>query len=149
MRYFFLVALLVSLASCKFHEPEFRGEEKFEVKKMDGQTITLNAGGKVYNGNWFGIKLKPSILDLYVNGDYVGKVHLEKKVKMKAKRETMLEAPLTAHLEKGTLMKLMAAGMKSEVTLRFKGKVKGGVFIFSKKFEVDETKKISGKSLRP
>ncbi len=147
-KYLLILISSLFLVSCALHAPEIRGGEKFNLDKVDGQTIKFTAGANVYNGNWFGIKIKPSKLDLYVEGDYVGKVSLDKKVKLKRKRETAVEAPLTAFLEKGTLMKVMRYAGKDQVTVRLKGKAKGGVFIFSKKVEIDETRTISGKNLR-
>ena len=140
--------MTVALTACKFHSPEFRGEEKFSFEGKEGNEIKLTAGGKVYNGNWFGIKVKPSELDLYVDNEYLGKVHLDKKVKMKAKRETMLEAPLTLKPDAGALLKAVKLVMKNDLEIRLKGNVKGGVFIFSKKFEIDETTTIKGNPFR-
>lgn len=136
------------MVSCKLHAPEFRGEEKFKLDKIDGQNVTFTAGAKVYNGNWFGVKLKPSVLDVYADGKYMGKIYLDKKVKLKAKRETDIEALLRAELEKGSMIRMMGLMAKSEVSVRLAGKIKGGVFIFSKKFEFDETKMVNPRSMK-
>jgi LEA14-like dessication related protein len=143
-----LVAGLL-LQACALHAPEMRGGESFEFGKMDGQTITFTAGAKVYNENWFGIKVKPSNLILIVDGDEMGSVRLDKKVKLKRKQETELNAPFTATLKEGTKMKLLALAAKGEVKVRLKGKLKAGVFIFSKKIDFDETKTISTSKLLP
>lgn len=142
-----IVAVLFVAASCTFHEPEFRGGETFKLDKIDGKKVMFTAGAKVYNGNWFGVKVKPSKLDLYIDGDYVGKVHLTKKVKMKAKKETQLEVPFVAELENSPLVQAMGLATKNEVKVRFKGKIKGGVFIFTKKVDFDESRTISPKKL--
>ena len=147
-KWILIVVLGISLVSCTFHEPEFRGEEKFKLDKIDGQKITFTANAKVYNGNWFAVKVKPSTLDLYADGKYMGKIYLDKKVKLKAKRETDLEAILHAELEKGSMMKMMGLMTKNEVSVRLAGKIKGGVFIFSKKFEFDETKMVNPRSMK-
>ena len=138
---------MVVLTSCTFYEPEMRGGESFEMEKLEGKEIRFTAGAKVYNGNWFAIKVKPSTLDLYVDDEYIGKVHLEKKVKMRAKQETTLEAPFVAELESNALTKAMGLALKGDVKVRLKGKIKGGVFIFSKKIEFDETRTMNGKDL--
>ena len=142
-----IACLLVMFTSCTFYEPELIGEESFKMEKLEGKEIRFTAGAKVKNDNWFAIKVKPSTLDLYVDGEYMGKVHLEKKVKMRAKKETMLEAPFVAELEANALMKAMGIALKGDVQVRLKGKIKGGVFIFSKKIEFDETRTMNGKSL--
>jgi LEA14-like dessication related protein len=141
---FFVVALLMS--SCTFYEPEFRGGEKFELEKIDGKTVKFTASATMYNGNWFGVKVKPSNLDLYVDGKLMGKLHLDKKVKLKRKSETTLVAPITATLEGNALIEAMKLATKGDVKVRMKGQIKGGVFIFSKKLEFDETRTMNAKS---
>ena len=142
-----LVVLLVT--SCAVTAPEMRGGESFNVEKIDGNTIKLNAGAKIFNGNWFGIKIKPSNLELYLDNDFIGTVRLDKKVKLKRKSETTIDAPLTATLEDGAMGKAMRSALSGALNVRMKGKVKAGVFIFSKKIDFDETKKIDASKLRP
>ena len=149
MKYIVAIGLVVILmTSCTFHEPEMRGEESFKLEKFEGKEVRFTAGAKVYNGNWFAIKVKPSILDLYIDGEYMGKVHLKKKVKMKAKKETDLQADFVAELEGNALVKAMGLAMKGDVVVRMTGKIKGGVFIFSKKLDFDESRTVNARSLR-
>ena len=149
MKYIVAIGVVVILmTSCTFHEPEMRGEENFKLEKFEGKEVRFTAGAKVYNGNWFAIKVKPSILDLYIDGEYMGKVHLKKKVKMKAKKETDLQADFVAELEGNALVKAMGLAMKGDVVVRMTGKIKGGVFIFSKKLDFDESRTVNARSLR-
>ena len=115
---------------------------------IDGKTINFNAGVKVSNPNWFAIKVKRSTVDVYVEEQYMGKVSLEKKVKLKAKRESILQFPLKAELEDGAMFTMLRYASKENVNVRIKGKVKGGVWFFSKKIEIDETRQVSGKELQ-
>ena len=55
-------------------------------------------GADIYNENGFALKVKPSTLDLYIEDQYMGKVHLDKKVRMKRKSITRVAAPLTLTL---------------------------------------------------
>lgn len=143
-----IIGLLLFLTSCTFHEPILKGGENFKLAKMEGQTIQFNAGAIIENENWFGLKVKPSTFELYVEDDYMGTVKLDKKVKIKRKSDAYVEGQFTGQLEKGALLKVMTLMGKSEIKVRLKGKAKGGVFIFSKKFEVDETKTIPGSMLK-
>ncbi len=148
MKYIIVIGIVLGMAtSCTFYEPEMRGGESFKMEKLDGNEVRFSAGAKVYNGNWFAVKLKKSTFDLYVDGDYMGKVHLLKKVKMKAKKETDLQANFLAELEGNALMKSLGLAMKGDVEVRMKGKIKGGVFIFSKKLDFDEKRTVNGRSL--
>lgn len=146
---FYSLILLLLLSSCAVEAPEFIGSDGFKMDKMDGKEILFTAGVKVNNPNWFGIKIKRSAVDVYIEDQLMGKVQLEKKVKMKAKRESTLTLPLKAVLEDGALITMMRYASKENVNVRIKGKVKGGVWIFSKKIEIDEKRQISGKDLSP
>lgn len=144
-----LCIILLLLASCAIEAPEFIGSEGFKMEKMDGKEIRFTAGVKVNNPNWFGIKIKKSAVDVYVEDQLMGQIQLEKKVKMKAKRESTLTMPLKAVLEDGAMITMMRYASKENVNIRIKGKVKGGVWIFSKKIEIDEKRQISGRNLSP
>lgn len=144
----FLLATLFLLGSCTFYEPEFRGGESLNIEEIDGKDIHLRAGGKVYNPNGYAIKVKPSTLDVYVNDEYLGKVHLDQKLKMKAKQETLLEAPLTATLTDGAMFKLMRLAGSENITVRMSGKVKAAVWFISKKVDVNESRSLNGLNLK-
>jgi LEA14-like dessication related protein len=147
---FLLFGLFVTLTSCgclDFNAPEMRGGEDFSLNKVDGNSIDMNVKANIYNDNCFNLKIKPSDLELYVEGEQVGTVRLNKKVKLKKRRETAIDANLTATLMDGVLMKMMAYATRPEIEVRLKGKAKGGVFIFNKKIDIDETKKIAPPSL--
>jgi len=140
------LTFLISLSSCgclDFNTPEMRGGEDFSVNKIDGNKIDLNVKANIYNDNCFSVKIKPSDLELFVEGESVGTVRLNKKVKLKKRKETPIDANLTATLNDGALMKMMRYAAQGEVEVRLKGKAKAGVFIFSKKMDIDEKKKIS------
>ena len=138
-----LVALLsffLLLQSCaSLEEPEYRGQETFKLESVEGKKVAFLAGATIYNPNGFAIKIKPSKFEVFVENDRVGTVQLEKKVKLKKKSESVLSAPFSAELIDGALLKAMKQVGKQEVSIRLKGKAKAGVFLFSKKMDVDRT----------
>lgn len=142
-----LIVGVLALTSCSFYKPEFRGGETFSVGKIEGKSIQFNAGGNVYNPNSYSIKVKPSTFDVYVNDEYMGQVHLDKKIKMKKKTETKIDAPFTATLTEGAMFKAMRLANGGPVTVRLKGKVRAGVFIFGKKIDVDESRSLKDLNL--
>jgi LEA14-like dessication related protein len=147
-KFLFILTAVVLLTGCAtFQEPEFRGSEGVKMEKMDGQEISLSAGVKVYNPNWYALKIKPSTVEVYLEDQLMGTVKLTKKVKMKAKQESSLSLPLLATLEDGAMFTALRYAKKDQVKVRIKGKVKGGIFFLSKKVEIDETKTVSGKDL--
>jgi LEA14-like dessication related protein len=147
-KFLFILTAVVLLTGCAtFQEPEFRGSEGVKMEKMDGQEISLSAGVKVYNPNWYALKIKPSTVEVYLEDQLMGTIKLTKKVKMKAKQESSLSLPLLATLEDGAMFTALRYAKKDQVKVRIKGKVKGGIFFLSKKVEIDETKTVSGKDL--
>ena len=111
---------------------------------ISGREVKLTVEGDVLNENGFGIKLKPSIFDMYVEDIYIGKVHLDKKLKLKRKKTTHLVAPITVNLEQGVMFKAMRLIRKDKLKIQLKGEAKVGVFIFTKKMLIDEAKVING-----
>ena len=96
-KFLFILTAFVLLTGCAtFQEPEFRGSEGVKMDKMDGKEITLSANVKVYNPNWYALKIKPSTVDVYLEDKLMGTIELTKKVKMKGKQETSLSLPLLA-----------------------------------------------------
>jgi LEA14-like dessication related protein len=142
----FLAAIISSCAN--FEEPEFISSNGLKMGKIEGKKISITADVVVANPNWFGIKIKPSNLDVYIENQYMGKIYLEKKVKMKAKRESTLSMDLRAELADGAMITALKYANKENVKVHLTGKVKGGVWLFSKKIAIDETKTISGKNLK-
>jgi len=140
----FLIVLIFALSSCHFYAPKFQGGESFKMENMSGQEIKMTVEADIENKNWFGVKIKPSELDLYIEDVYIGKLKLDKKVKMKRKRTTHLVAPVTVKLEQGVMLKAMRFIRKDKLKVQLKGKAKAGVFIFSKKIEIDEVKIVDG-----
>lgn len=138
-----LAVVLTILTSCASLEmPEYRGGETFKLEKLEGKQVRFTAGATVFNPNWFGVKVKPSKFDVFVEDDFVGTVQLQKKVKLKRKKETALSAPFLAELEDGVLLKAVKYMGKGEVNVRFQGTAKAGVFLFSKKMEINKTVKV-------
>lgn len=142
----FLATIISSCAN--FEEPEFISSNGLKMGKIEGKKISITADVVVANPNWFGIKIKPSNLDVYIENQYMGKIFLEKKVKMKAKQESTLSMDLRAELADGAMITALKYANKESVKVHFTGKVKGGVWLFSKKIAIDETKTISGKNLK-
>lgn len=143
-----ILCTMVFLSSCTFLEPSYKGGEKFKFDKLEGKSLKFTVGAKILNPNKYTIKIKPSDLDVYIEDDFMGVIHLDKTLKLKKNQELFVDAPFTATLNDGALFKLLKFVTKGKLQLTFKGKVKGGVFIFSKKFDVNETTTIDGSNLR-
>ena len=140
--------MMMLVSACTFLEPSYKGGEKFKFDKLEGKSVKFTVGAKILNPNKYTIKIKPSDLDVYIEDDYMGVIHLDKTIKLKKKQELFIDAPFTGTLNDGALFKLLKFVTKGKLQLTLKGKVKAGVFIFSKKFDVNETTTIDGSNLR-
>ncbi len=144
-----LIAVIFLISSCEFYKDidlvNFGGV-KFD--KLDGNTAFVNMDVELDNPNFYSIKVKPSFLDVYVEGEYMGKAHLLEKVKIKRKKSNLYNVKIELQGQEGILKKAMKYALKDNLKIRLVGKVKGSVFLFSKKFEVNETKTIDGAKLK-
>jgi len=148
VKYFALLCLTFILTSCTFLEPQYKGGEKFKFDKLEGKSLKFTVGAKILNPNNYTIKIKPSDLDVYIEDDFMGVIHLDKTLKLKKKQELFVDAPFTATLNDGALFKLLKFALRGKLQMTLKGNVKAGVFILTKKVYVEEKTTIDGSSLK-
>jgi hypothetical protein len=146
---YFAILTLVLLACAPFKEPVFKSFDGMEGLKIDGGNINFTLKGTIENPNWYALKVKPSMLEVTIDGKKFANVYLDEKMKIKAKKSTALVAPMHAELEDGAMMRMMVIALKDSVRLNLAGDVKGGVFFIYKKFPVNITRSVSPKSLNP
>jgi len=146
---YFAILTLVLLACAPFKEPVFKSFDGMEGLNMDGGNINFTLKGTIENPNWYALKVKPSMVEVTIDGKKFANVYLDEKMKIKAKKSTALVAPMHAELEDGAMMRMMGMALKDSVRLNLAGDVKGGVFFIYKKFPVNITRSVSPKSLNP
>ena len=149
MKHLILFLSLCLLFSCKpIKEPifvSFNGVSS--LKWLDKKNIKFTIGCTLENPNRIALKVKPCSLDVYIEKRPLGVVFLDEKVKLKGKKKTNVEAPISIKLNGGAMFTLMKYGGRDSVTVRLEGDVKGGVFIFNKKVPIKLKKTISPKEL--
>lgn len=138
----YLLVLLFIFSSCTFEDVQFKEAENFKLNKIEGRTMSVSFDAILNNPNGYHLKVKPSSFDLYINGNHVGIIHLDEKIKIIKRSESTVAVPVTAELLNGALPKLLAGALKKTATVRIVGTVKGGVSIFSTKKKIDETREI-------
>lgn len=143
------IALVTVLTSCGFQQPAFRKYEGFDMGKMDAQKVSFTIKASVYNPNWYGLKVKPSSLEISTSDGKLGVLHLDEKINMKGRKETSLSVPMHIDLEKGIMMKLMSFSLRDSIKINMKGDVRGGVFFITKKIPVEFSRNVSPKDLNP
>lgn len=146
---FWIIALSFLIGACaSYKDVELRGTENFKVGKLEGKKLSFTFDARLFNENGYTFKIKPCDLDIYIEDQHMGIIHLDNKVKIKRKSESVVSVPLTVELGPGALVKLALMKLKKKVKVRLVGTVKGGVWIFSKKEKIDETREISTDNLK-
>ena len=143
------LGIILLLSACAFQQPTFKSVEGVDMGKMDASKVSFTVKVKVENPNWYALKVKPSSLDVSTTDGKLGTLHLDEKIKMKGRKETLIVAPMHVDLEKGILMKMVSFGFKDSVKINLKGDVRGGVFFITKKIPMDFSKSISTKDINP
>ncbi len=144
-----LSVLVAFVSSCAVYEElEFERMDGFKLDGIKGRDISMTVGVVVTNPNWYAIKLLPSTVKVFLEGQMIGEVHLNEKVKIRRKQENTLSVPLNATLEEGAMFTMIRYSTKDTVSIRMTGDVRAGVLFVSKKMTIDENRKISGKGLK-
>lgn len=128
------VCLIIGLlaSSCgKVEEPEFRRLNNFGIRKFGLQESTVGFNAVYFNPNNFGVSVKETALDVYIDSTYIGKFIQPQTVDVANKAEFSI--PLEATI---TLQNAMNLGLErklgKEVLVRADGSVrigKAGVYI--------------------
>ena len=148
MKYIVSLLLLLFLSACTLYkEPSMLTFNGIERGKVEDKKIDFKVKCVLVNPNFYALKIKPSTLDLMIDGIPMGKIYLNEKVKLRRKTEQEYAVPLSFKLEKGTLMSLMALGFRAQIEVQVKGPVKGGVLFLYKEFPFDYKKSIAPKEL--
>lgn len=138
--YFFV--LLFIFSSCSYENVEFREAVDFKLKKIEGRNLSISFDAILNNPNGYNLKIKPSTFDLHINGEHVGIVKLDERIKIIKKSESTVAVPVTAEVLKGALPKLIAGALRKTATVRIVGTVKGGASGFPVRKKIDETREI-------
>lgn len=114
------------------------------IEKVEGKELILAFTVSVRNpaSRTFGVKIKKG--KVYRNGDYMGKVGLVKKIRVRGGMNENLEVKLKVALEKE--LNLLEEGMRAlsggSLELRATGAFKATWFIFGKKFPFDYKERV-------
>ena len=94
------------------------------------EKVSFNLKATLENPNGYALKIKPCSLDVFVEKRKLGVLCLEKKIKLKAKRENNLTAPISVKLSGGAMFTLMKYAKRDSVSVRLQGEIKGGVCFY-------------------
>ena len=145
LSFLFVFSLLASCAS--FEEPIELVSNDMSVVKLNLEGAALRVKSSIHNNTWTPIKIKPSTLELYLDGEKLGDVYLEEKIRLKSKKDNEVEALVHVKFADGILAKLMRYRFKDTAQLELRGKVKTGLLLLPIKIPVNYSKTISPKNL--
>jgi LEA14-like dessication related protein len=141
--------LIFLLSSCQYQDVKYLGVSSIGNVQKEKKSLTVDVDFKLANPNTFSVKLLPSTVDVLLNDKKIGTVHLDKKIKLLKKSEDVYTAKLNVELADNiNLLGIAANALFSKTTIRFKGKVKAGASLFSKKFDLDETRELDLNQLK-
>lgn len=144
----FLCALVITVSSCEFLEPEVSGYSNFKFGKLEGKTLNVSFDATVDNENSYGFKIKKGKLNVSVNNLEIGVIDLDKKIKIKRKSENVYTVPLQLSLSDGALFRIAKLIDDDKFELKLDGKVRGSVMGFGKNFDVHETRSLSSGDIK-
>jgi LEA14-like dessication related protein len=143
------IPLLVFLSSCSsFKEPIIKGSNDFKLTEFQGKKVSFSINIAIENNNWYALKIKSSNVDVFLEEKNVGKLFLIDKVKIPAKKTSVLTIPARLELADGAFFIIMKSITKENVPIRFNGKIKGGILFIYKNFTIDEKTAIPGSLLK-
>lgn len=144
-----LCCLPLLFAGCfDYDDVEFVRLGGMQLEEMGTRSATLNLQIELMNPNPYTITVRPSEVDVFVNDEPVGKAYLLNKLSIKRKKTRIVDARIKLDGVEGIMFKLMKWRLQENIELRFKGKVKGGVYGITKKFDVNETKTVDPSKLK-
>jgi LEA14-like dessication related protein len=92
------------LLSCRsVKEPQYIGLDYFRIGKVQLDTSTIDIGLKYFNPNNFGVRLKESICDIYLDSLYLGHFILRDQMQIGAQEYFVL--PLKGRVNTASLAK--------------------------------------------
>lgn len=125
------------LSSCKFTEPTIGDFNLQNLTPKSDSKYLIEVSVEVDNPNNYNIWLKKGDFDIIMGKEKMGKIKTIGKVTLKKNKKDNYTIKGEATLDPGSALMgmLLNGGSNKKVTI--KGTLKGGVFIFGKKFDVE------------
>ena len=146
LSFLFLFCLIASCAS--FEDPvEVISYDGSKLENLSMEEAAIRVVGTVHNNTWLPIKIKPSTLEVYVDGKKWGDLYSDEKIRLKSNKNNELNTLVHVKFEDGLMAKLFIYRFKESAQLQLRGKVKTGLLFIPIKLPVNYTKTISPKNL--
>jgi LEA14-like dessication related protein len=121
-------ALFLVLFACSCKAPkdlEYRSVDNFGIKQAGAGKTAISLDILLYNPNKYAMKLKDADLDIFLNGNLVGKMKLKDRLKI-PKADTF-SLPVTVDVDLKTVFSnALQLLFNSEVDIKLNGKIHAG-----------------------
>lgn len=142
-----LFTAVLFFSSCMtYKDLEFKNMNSCSMGKVKDGKVNFILNVRVYNPNWYKIKVINGEMDLSIGGNDAGKAHLSEKIKLRGKEERDYQILVEAdfrQLTKALLASSISVMINKSATIKMKGWVKGRVFVVGKKFPVEFKENVS------
>ncbi|MEI7471121.1 MAG: LEA type 2 family protein [Chitinophagaceae bacterium] len=131
-----LLALILVMPSCRVpQELVYKDFKNFSIKKLGFSNSEIKMELIYYNPNNFGLQLKRTDLDIFIDGNYLGQTSQEFQVSIPKRADFAI--PLTIKVDmKNVFKNAISSLFGQEVLVRITGKVKLGKANVYKSFPV-------------
>jgi hypothetical protein len=143
--FLFLFFLFSSCAT--FEDPIELVSNTMKMENLNLNEAALRFNTTIHNNTWTPIKIKPSTLELFVDGEKLGDLYIDEKIRLKSKNDTEVNTLVHVKFADGILAKLIRYRFKETAQLELRGKVKTGLLFVPIKIPVNYSKTISPKTL--
>lgn len=132
-----IISILFFMSSCRTPKDlEFREYNSVSVENMGFTSSTLKMNLVYYNPNNFGLELKRTELDIYVDSSFLG--HSSQDLQVAVPKRGIFTIPLRVDLDMKNLLKNgLTTLLNKQVLVRAVGNVKVGKAGVYKTFKVD------------
>ncbi len=145
-----VVITIITLSGCfEYEDVDFKGVQNFSLADRTKENVLIRLDLKVDNPNTYNITIKPTTLDVFINGKHAGKTKMKDKIVLK--KNTTGVYPLYLQAKTQEIMGAMTGSLGSlfsgKVKVGVKGDVKAKVYGVGKKFYLNEEETVSLKGL--
>jgi LEA14-like dessication related protein len=137
----FLFFVPFVLSSCwSYEEVELKSVDNVRLVGLSPTTLSLEISATIDNPNDYNIKIKDPDIDVYIEGNKVGKLKIDEALVLKKATSEQYTVPIHTKLDGSlgslfpVLLKLMAS---DKVRFGAKGSFKGSAKMFSQRIDVD------------
>ena len=139
--------LLTVFFSCAEIQPvTIGGVENPKVKTLSTKGVDFTFCMRIKNPNKMGVTVFPSSFNTTVNGIDIGKIKLDKRVRIKASSDESPEFHIVSDFTKlsiADIANVVSIGVSQRATVTLKGYVRVGKWYYKKRFPVDLSKPIN------